>query len=185
MPMMTSSRRAIFIPLLFLVLTPQGRAQDTTEPARGEADVSGTFSPSGPPSEQPVRIDAGGSCVIDLKQDYDVSGALSGSLEIDYRILVYGPCEVPPVLGKYDEEWIAYGRFDVAIDGGARSGTLTYTARVRAGGDVEGRMELRGGIDGALAVSGNFAAGKLSYRGRVPRRAHAWDKGRLGLPRLN
>ena len=39
--------------------------------------------------------------MIDLKQAYDMSGTLSGSLEIDYRIPVYGPCEVPPVLGKY------------------------------------------------------------------------------------
>jgi hypothetical protein len=121
-----SNRRAIFILVLFLVLASQGRAQDT----------------------QPVRIDAGGSCVIDLKQAYDMSGTLSGSLEIDYRILVYGPCEVPPVLGKYDEEWIAHGRFTGAAFGSAASGTLTYTADV-AGGHVDGRIVLRGTIDGA------------------------------------
>jgi hypothetical protein len=103
--------------------------------------------------------------VIDLKQAYDVSGTLSGSLKIDYRILVYGPCEVPPVLGKYDEEWIACGRFDVNADGSARSATLTCTARVRAGGEVEGQMVLRGGMNGVLAVSGSFADGKPSYRG--------------------
>jgi hypothetical protein len=157
----------MLIPVLFLVLAPHGRAQDTPEPATGETEVSGTFAPSGPPSEQPIRIDAGGSCVIDLKQTYDMSGTLSGSLEIDYRILVYGPCEVPPVLGKYDEEWIAHGRFSVEADGSRASGTLIYTARVAAGGNVDGRMVLRGTIDGVVAVSGNLADGKLSYRGSV------------------
>lgn len=162
-----SNRRAILATVLSLVFAPKGLAQDTPKPARGETEVAGTFAPSGPPSEQPVRIDAGGSCVIDLKQAYDMSGTLSGSLEIDYRILVYGPCEVPPVLGKYDEEWIAHGRFSGEADGSAASGTLIYTAHVAAGGNVDGRMVLRGATDGVLAVSGNFADGKLSYRGRV------------------
>lgn len=162
-----SHRGAVQAAVLFLVLAPQGRAQNKPESTTGDTEVSGTFAPGGPPSGQPVRIDAGGSCVIDLKQDYDMSGTLSGSLEIDYRILVYGPCEVPPVLGKHDEQWIAYGRFSVEADGVASSGTLTYTARVRAGGDVVGRMVLRGSMNGTLAVSGNFADGRLSYRGRV------------------
>jgi len=142
-------------------------AQDASEPTMGETEASGTFAPAGPPLEQPVRVDAGGSCVVDLRQVYDISGTLSGSLEIDYRIIVYGPCEVPPVLGKYDEEWIAHGIFRGTIDGSAASGNLTYTAQVRAGGDVEGRIVLGGGIHGELAVSGNFGDGELSYRGRA------------------
>lgn len=140
-------------------------AQDTGAQSIREARASGTFAPSGPPQEQPVRADAGGRCVVDLRQAYDMSGTLSGSLVIDYRVLVYGPCEVPPVLGKYDEEWIAHGAFTGVLDGAAASGRMTYTAQVRAGGDVEGRIVLGGGLDGELAVFGNFGDGKLSYRG--------------------
>lgn len=105
--------------------------------------------------------------MVELRQAYDISGTLSGSLEIDYRILVYGPCEVPPVIGKYDEEWVAHGTFTGTIDGSATSGSLTYTARVRAGGDVEGRILLGGGLNGKLAVSAIFGVGKLSYHGWV------------------
>jgi len=49
----------------------------------------------------------------------------------------------------------------------AASGSLTYTAQVRAGGDVEGRMVFRGGVDGELAVSGNLRDGRLSYHGQM------------------
>jgi hypothetical protein len=104
---------------------------------------------------------------VDLRQAYDMSGTLSGLLTIDYRILVHGPCEVPPVIGKYEETWIAHGTFTGTSDGSAASGTLTYTARARSGGEVEGQIRLDGGLAGELAVSGNFADGKLSYHGRV------------------
>mgnify|MGYP005847577159 CR=1 FL=1 len=49
----------------------------------------------------------------------------------------------------------------------AVSGTLTYTARVTAGGDVDGRMALGHGTEGELNVSGNFGDGSLVYRGWV------------------
>jgi hypothetical protein len=112
-------------------------------------------------------VDAGGNCIVDLVQNYAISGTLAGSLQIDYRIIAYGPCEVPPVVGKYDEEWIAHGVFTGTVDGSPGSGSFTYTARVKAGGDVEGRIVLGEGLDGELAVSGNFRDGRLSYRGRV------------------
>jgi len=163
--------RLIFCSFLVAVLSlpfaSQSVAQDTSGQAGSETAASGIFAPVGPPLEQPVRVDAGGSCVVDLRQAYDISGTLSGSLEIDFRILVYGPCEVPPVIGKYDEEWVAYGTFTGAVDGSAASGNLIYTAQVRAGGDVKGRLVFGGGIDGELAVSGNFRDGKLSYDGRM------------------
>ena len=150
-----------------LLFGRQIMAQDAPRQTRSEMEVSGTFAPAGIPLEQPVRVDAGGNCVVDLRQAYDISGTLSGSLEIDYRILVYGPCETPPVIGKYDEEWIVHGTFTGTINGPAASGSLTYTAQVQAGGDVEGRILLGGGLDGELAVSGNFGDGELSYDGRV------------------
>lgn len=152
---------------LSLLVVSQNMAQDTTGQPRSVTEAAGKFAPAGPPLEQPVRIDAGGNCVVDLAQAYAISGTLSGSLEIDYRILVYGPCEVPPVIGKYDEEWIAHGMFTGTINGSAASGSLTYTAQVRAGGAVEGRILIGGGLDGELAVSGNFGDGRLSYHGRV------------------
>jgi len=69
--------------------------------------------------------DEDGAAIRSRSHSNDMSGTLSGSLEIDYRILVHGPCEVPPAPGKHDGEWIAYGRFNVEADGLARSGTLT------------------------------------------------------------
>lgn len=164
------------IAVLSLLFASQGTARGTSAQTKSETaaettedglEASGVFAPAGPPLEEPVRIDAGGSCVVDLRQAYQISGTLSGSLDIDYRILVRGPCEVPPVLGKYDEEWIARGTYTGTIDGAATSGTLAYTARVRAGGEVEGRILLAGDLEGELVVSGNFGDGKLSYHGRV------------------
>jgi hypothetical protein len=158
---------SLLVSFLSFLFAPQSMAQDTSGQTEEETRASGTFAPAGPPLEEPVRVDAGGSCIVDLRQAYDVSGTLTGSIEVDYRIVVYGPCEVPPVLGKYDEEWIAYGAFAGTFDGSPASGSLIYTAQVRAGGDVEGRIVLGGGLDAELAVSGNFSDGKLSYRGRV------------------
>lgn len=142
-------------------------AADRDTAAGPGVEASGTFAPGGPPHPPPVRVSAGGSCIVELTQAYSISGTLTGSLEIDYHILVFGPCEVPPVLGKYDETWIAHGAFSGTLDGSAASGTLTYTARVKAGGNVDGRMVFGDGLDGELVVAGNFAEGELSYRGRV------------------
>ena len=158
---------SFLVAALSLFFASQIVAQDTSGQTRGETEASGTFAPAGPPLEQPVRVDAGGSCVVDLWQAYDISGTLSGSLEIAYRILVYGPCEVAPVIGKYDEEWIAHGTFTGTMDGSIASGSLTYTAQVQAGGDVEGRILLGGGLNGELTVFGNFGDGKLSYHGQM------------------
>lgn len=43
-------------------------------------EALGTFAPVGRPSEKRMRIDAGASCVVDLKQSYSISGTLTGSL---------------------------------------------------------------------------------------------------------
>lgn len=153
-----------------LLNTPLGIARETVHQGpntdRG-SKVAGTFKPVGPPLEPPVRVDAGAGCVVDIRQAYAITGTLSGSLEIDYRIMVSGPCEVPPVPGKYDEEWIAHGTFKVTFNGSSVSGTLTYTARVKAGGDVEGRMVFGDGMAGDMDVCGNFGDGELSYVGLV------------------
>lgn len=130
-----------------------------------ENEVSGMFTPTGPPSVPPVRIEAGQSCIVDLKQSYNISGTLTGNLEIDYRILVEGPCGSPP--GTFDEEWIAYGKFSGSVNGSAANGNLSYTAQVKAGGDVEGQMVFGRGLEGRLLISGNFGDGKLFYRGQV------------------
>lgn len=80
-------------------------------------------------------------------------------------LFVYGPCEVPPEPGKYDEEWIAFGTFTGTINESPASGTLTYTAQVEAGGNVKGHMVFDDGINGEITVSGNFYDGKLKYMG--------------------
>lgn len=135
-----------------------------------QGDASGTFSPTGPPVHPPVRTDAGGACVVDLTQDYTVAGSLSGRFRITYRILVAGACGSPA--GTFDEQWIAYGTFDGDQNGESTSGTLWYTARVRSGGSVDGRMVLRGGLEADLQISGAFADGKLSYEGTVESSKH-------------
>lgn len=145
-------------------------AQDTTGQSLMEMNglnISGTFKPKGPPLTPPVRKVAGGDCIVDIKQAYVISGSLSGSLEIDYRIIVHGPCEVPPIPGKYDEEWIAYGSFTGTVAGKSASCTIAYTAQVKAGGSVKGHMNLDNGLTGKLTVSGNFNDGELSYEGRI------------------
>ncbi len=125
--------------------------------------ANGTFMPSGSPIEGPEKKDIGTGCIVEMKQPYKINGTLFGMLEIDYRILVNGPCGKPP--GTYDEEWIAYGSFIGIIDGISRTGKFSYTANVKAGGDVEGTIVFRQGIDGELNVKGNFNDGKLSYNG--------------------
>ncbi|MEJ2215921.1 MAG: hypothetical protein P8099_04835 [Gemmatimonadota bacterium] len=127
--------------------------------------ASGTFVPVGPPAAPPVRVDAGGACVVDLIQRYEVSGTLTGRLEANYRILVAGPCGSPP--GTFDERWIAHGTFDGAVNGRAAAATFWYTAQVGEGGAVRGKLALRGGINGDLVVSGRFSEGKLSYAGSL------------------
>jgi len=130
-----------------------------------ENEVSGIFIPAGPPSETPVRIGAGQSCIVDLKQSYAISGTLTGNLEIDYRILVEGPCGSTP--GTFDEEWIAYGEFSGSVNKSAVNGNLSYTGQVKSGGDVEGQMVFGNGLQGKLFISGNFGDGKLFYRGQL------------------
>ncbi len=145
-----------------LLLLP---AMSTAQELARVAPTTGTFSPSGPPLEGPTRVDSGESCVIDLIQPYTVTGSLSGSLEADYRILVAGDCGAP--MGTFDEQWIAHGTFTGTRDGARASGRFTYTATVRAGGDVEGHMVFGQGLRGELRIQGNFGDGYLSYEGDV------------------
>lgn len=128
--------------------------------------ASGTFTPDGTPLGSPERVEAGGNCVVDLRQSYTFSGTLSGTAEIDYRILTYGPCpEGPPRPGTYRETWIAHGTFEGSFDGAEARARFTYTATVRKGGDVQGSIELGEGLSGELRVRGNFSSGALSYEG--------------------
>lgn len=149
-----------------------GRAPELPAPSpaslAGGHKASGTFAPAGPPLAPPVRVDAGGHCIIDLQQAYSISGTLSGALEVDFRILTYGPCPAgPPVPGTFDEVWIARGTFAGTFDGATTTATLSYTASIRSGGDVKGTITFAGGLSGTLRVRGNFADGALSYNGRV------------------
>jgi hypothetical protein len=142
-------------------------AQDSTialEMQNG-IEASGTFSPSGPPQKKPDRIEAGKSCIIDLIQSYIISGTLSGKIEFNYRLLVKGPCGLPP--GTFDEEWIAYGKFTGNVNDTTGSGNMSYTVKVKAGGEVNGIIVLGQGLNGELKVHGNFKDGKLSYKGQI------------------
>lgn len=129
----------------------------------GQVPASGAIAPAGPPERSPVRVDAGGACVVDLVQVYTIDGTLTGALSIDYRILVAGPCGSPA--GTFDEEWIAHGTFSGTALGKEATAALLYTARVSAGGSVSGAITLRGGVEGRLEISGELADQRLSYRG--------------------
>ena len=118
--------------------------------------VSGIFKPAGPPSDV-SRLPAGLSCIVELRQAYDISGSLTGVLNIDFRIVVMGPCGAPP--GTYEESWIAYGRYNFKIQGSPLKGHLSYIADVKAGGDVQGKIDLAGGGAGTIKVEGNFEEG--------------------------
>jgi len=127
--------------------------------------AAGWLTPVGGPLGPPSRLEAGHNCIVDVRQGYDISGTLSGSVEIDFRILVDGPCGSPP--GTFAEEWIAHGSFTGTKGGAAVSARFSYTARVHAGGDVHGRIVLGRGLEGEVRVRGNFADGRLSYEGWI------------------
>jgi hypothetical protein len=44
---------------------------------------------------------------------------------------------------------------------------MSYTAKVKAGGEVNGIIVLGQGLEGELHVYGSFSDGKLSYKGLV------------------
>ena len=127
--------------------------------------ATGLLQPDGPPQQLPVRVDAGKGCVVDVQQSYIVSGTLSGSFEVDFRILVLGPCGHP--LGTFAEEWIARGSFVGSLQGKAAAARFTYTATVEPGGEVTGLIVLGQGLDGELGIRGNFSDGELTYDGQL------------------
>lgn len=133
--------------------------------AERPALVAGTFEPVGPPRNR-SSTEVAGTCVVDLVRDYALSGTLEGSMQIDFRIFVAGPCEAPP--GTYDEYWIAHGSYSADIRGEAsRSGLLVYLANVIAGGEVVGTLVLAQGFNGGLDVTGRFGDGVLRYQGEI------------------
>ena len=151
-----------------LSLINKSAAQDsTTTPGKPTNDIeaSGVFMPSDPPVEKPERIAAGKSCIINLVQPYNITGTLTGTMEFNYRILVKGPCGSPA--GTFDEEWIAYGTFKGKCNGVDASGNISYTANVKAGGNVDGQIDFGQGLEGSLLVYGSFKDGKLSYKGTL------------------
>ena len=133
--------------------------------AQSGAMVEGTLSPVGPPIGAPVRVEAGPACIVDLRQRYALDGGLSGAMEVNFRILVRGPCGSPA--GTFDEEWIAHGTFHGTLKGDSASGTFVYTADVRDGGRVRGRLAFGGGLGGELTIRGRFSDGSLAYSGEV------------------
>lgn len=139
--------------------------EDVAPDLAGGSEASGSFQRAAPPEEPPLRVEAGESCIVQTRQLYVVSGTLSGTFEIDYRILVHGPCGALP--GTFDEEWIAYGSFAGEWNGAAAATGLTYVATVHAGGAVEGRIVLGPQMEGELRVLGDLDDGFLDYAGWV------------------
>lgn len=154
------------VPIGLMLMASPGLGQVSELPP-GALRVEGTFAPLGPPMEPPVRVDAGGGCIVDVRQSYAVAGDLSGRLVIDFRILVRGPCGSPP--GTFEEQWIALGRFEGELMDDEASTDLTYVAEVSEDGIIEGEISLGSAVDGRLRVQGSFAAGEVSYEGWVRR----------------
>lgn len=142
-------------------------AQTPSTPPSDSLDAAGVFAPSGPPIGAPSRVDAGGACVVDVRQRYDVAGTLSGTFEVDFRILVHGPCGSPA--GRFDEEWIAVGRFSGVVAGDQASSRFTYSAVVRGGGEIRGSIRFGPELGGEVEVTGRFSDGQLTYAGWIDR----------------
>ena len=152
----THSKRLTFALLATSVLAFGAESTETIQ-------AIGTLEPDGPPQQPPVRVDAGDGCVVDVRQTYNVKGTLSGSFDIDFRIMVHGPCGHP--IGTFAEEWIARGTFEGSVSGTGASARFTYSATVKAGGEVRGQIVLGQGLNGNLRVRGNFSDGQLAYDG--------------------
>ncbi|KAA3608858.1 MAG: hypothetical protein D8M58_19170 [Calditrichaeota bacterium] len=148
--------------IIFSTNFSQAAIKQETPPNKA---VSGFLTPMGKPLKKPIRIDAGESCIIELIQSYSISGDISGSVEMNYRIIVYGKCGSP--IGTYNEEWIAYGNFIGAHEGKKVQSKLSYTAKVKAGGDVNGIISFGQGFRAKITINGNFSDGRLSYNGEA------------------
>ncbi len=135
---------------------------DPSDPPGG-IEASGILAPVGPPLEPPTRTEDGEGCIVDVRQAYALTGTLSGTAEVTYRIRVAGPCGSPA--GTFDEEWVAQGVFRGTREGSAAAGKFSYRGQVRAGGQVEGRIVLGQGLVGELRVHGNLRDGELTYVG--------------------
>ncbi len=151
--------------LVWIIASNASIAQENNaENSDASLGVSGILTPIGKPINVPKRIDAGESCIIDLKQAYTIAGSLSGTAEIDYRIIIAGKCGMPPA--TFDEEWIAYGTYTGSVNGKPAAANLSYTAHIKSGGDVDGIIVMGQGIKAKLIISGNFSDNKLSYKGQ-------------------
>ncbi len=136
----------------------------TPQSIREHILASGSFQPGGTPISRQLK-ELGDLCVVDIEQRYVIDGTIIGTLLIDYRILIQGPCGTPP--GTYEEQWIAYGSYEGEIAGDKVTGSLLYLAQVEAGGEIAGVVTLTGLVAGDLNVSGSFDEGKLSYVGKL------------------
>jgi len=156
-------RTALVVALLAIHAASGSPLLLTLQAEEGQPEAAGVLRPMAPPSAPPTRVDAGGSCIVDLVQGYELSGTLSGSASIDYRILVRGPCGSPPA--TFSEEWIAYGNLQGRLNDTDVTATFTYLAAVAGGEEVAGTIVLNDGLQGVLRISGQFADRKLSYTG--------------------
>ncbi len=162
MPNIKNVKSANWLSVVVLTLTSTTVfGADSTSQIR----ATGTFRPDGPPQHEATRVDAGKSCVVDVRQAYVVEGTLEGSFNVDFRILVRGPCGRP--LGTFAEEWIARGEFVGSLQGDSITARFTYTATVEPGGEVSGLIVLGQGLNGELRVRGSFSNGELIYDGRL------------------
>ncbi|MGD2046790.1 MAG: hypothetical protein PVH96_11245 [Gemmatimonadota bacterium] len=103
--------------------------------------------------------------MVDVQQDYDVGGTIRGTFEVDFRILVHGPCGSPA--GTFDEEWIAVGRLSGVVAAEDVSSDFSYTAVVRNAGEITGTIRFGPGLEGEVEVRGRFSDGRLSYTGWI------------------
>ena len=79
---MNTTNKILFNVLtLFTVLCLSISQETNAQNSIPKETITGFFVPNGEPVNRPVRIDAGDNCIIDLIQDYSISGDISGLLK--------------------------------------------------------------------------------------------------------
>ena len=163
----TKIRAASVVMALFLV-SVLGTISEAHDPIGGtggtmqRTEVSGTMDREGYPKTPLDKENAGGGCIVDVTQEHSVSGSMSGTLEIDYRLLIAGSCESQAEMD--DQEWIAHGVFEGMVDDSSRAASFSYVGEVKDGGNLEGTIVFSGGLVVELRIMGSFCDAPLCYR---------------------
>ena len=117
-------RIGLFIVVLFVLSALVG-CQSAIAPAPLDAAYDSASAPS---AGEMAEVD--GECLLPLQGTHVYSGDLEGTMNLDYRILLHGPCDPEAEIGDLDESWIVTGRFDGAVNGRTGAFDIFYIADI-------------------------------------------------------